>query len=362
MQCKNCHNFQSNNDWKCTKCGASINGGVVFVTGISGSGTEEHLRKVADLARNNKHNHSLKIFDVGEMMRHLAFDDDPDVNWDKILDSDERALRNLRVTVLRDLAYSVNHNPEMLHIVDLHLSFRWYSYLTRGFEPRFIDTLKPHIRCFINLIEDLSTVQDRLKSTSWGERNILELMIWRDEELFLTDLYADICGRVKSYVVSTNEPPSVVEQLIWHPNMKKVYLSFPITNILDDKEANNEIVAFRDAIREFLTVFDPYACKDYDETYKRPEMSSLRDKVGQTTVDRDFRFIDQSDAIVVYFPKKVASKGVDAEMNHARRVGKPIYLYSPEHLGGGPFAVPPKHYKSDQREFIGLLRNELSDA
>ena len=164
---------------------------------------------------------------------------------------------------------------------------------------------------------------------------------------------------VDGFIGIRSEPPEVIERLIWHPEMQRVYLSFPITNIINDEAAREEIRTFRDRIREFLIVFDPYACRDYDETYSLPEMQALQKEVGETTVERDFRFIDQANAVVVYFPRKVFSKGVDAEMNHARKTGKPIFLYSPEELGGGPFAVPPSHYRSDSAEFVELLKREL---
>ncbi len=88
-------------------------------------------------------------------------------------------------------------------------------------------------------------------------------------------------------------------------------------------------------------------------------MKAVRKQVGDITESRDYRFIDQAEAVVVYYPKKVPSKGVDAEMNHARRTGKDVYLYSPEDPGGGPFAVEPKYFRSDQDKFVQLLRQEL---
>ena len=152
----------------------------------------------------------------------------------------------------------------------------------------------------------------------------------------------------------------MLERIIWHPEVPRVYLSFPITAIQDDRPAREEIGQFRDRLREFAVVFDPYASKDYDETYTRSEMLALRREIGDVTRLRDQRFIDQAEAVVVYYPKKVASKGVDAEMLHAHKTGKPIYLYCPEDLGGGPFAVPPSHSRSDPEEYLTLLRNNLS--
>ena len=230
----------------------------------------------------------------------------------------------------------------------------------KGFEPHILEEFQPYVRLFVNFIEDLPRVQEQLKKTTWGKRKVLELLIWRDEELILTDLFSDACGQVKSYAIAAAEPPTLLEQLIWHPEIKKVYLSFPITKLITDKAAKREIERFRDRIRKFLIVFDPYASKDYDETYKRKEMKSLRKKVGEATEERDYRFIDQADAVVAYFPKIVPSKGVDAEMNHARRTGKDIYLYSPTDPGGGPFAVPSTHFRSNQGAFTKLLRKKLS--
>jgi hypothetical protein len=334
-----------------------MGGGVVFVTGISGSNVEGYIGKVLQEAQ--RHEHPARLHDIGKIMHDYARDDDPDVRWEWILDADERARRHLRSLAFQQVAYDVRMDPLSLHLVDLHLCFRWKAYLTRGFEPHLLERFAPYVRCFVNIVEDLPNVQESLRETSWGSRTVLELLIWRDEELFLTDLFADICGRVQAYTIAAGEPPTELEKLLWHPGIKKVYLSFPITNLKDDPLAAREIEGFRDRIREFLVVFDPYASKDYDETYTRQEMAALRSEVGETTEERDYRFIDQADAVVVYFPRRVPSKGVDAEMNHARRTGKPIFLYCPEDPGGGPFAVPPSHFRSNPAEFEQLLRNEL---
>ena len=343
--------------WHCTKCGNEIKGGLVFVTGISGSGVEEHLRKVVEEA--HRCGHPVEIFDIGKLMYEFALKDDPEVNWNMILNADEKTRRLLRMIAFKDLSSKMKENPETLYIVDLHLSFRWKPFLTKGFEPHILKEFLPWVRCFINIVEDIDKVQVSLSDTAWGKRKTLELLIWRDEELFFTDILANMCDRINSFVIAAGEPPLMLEKIIWHPEVKKIYLSFPITHILDDPEAKREIISFRDKLREKLVVFDPYASKDYDDTYKKPEMKAIREEVGEVTKDRDFRFIDQADAVVVYFPKKVPSKGVDAEMNHARLNGKPIFLYSPEDIGGGPFSVPPDHTRSDKKEYLDLVFNKL---
>jgi len=315
------------------------------------------MRAVVDMAREN--GKEVVLFDVGETMREQARRTDPGVSWDRILDISPTALRLLRDSAFREIAHSIRSKPHVLHIVDMHLCFRWRAYLTKGFEPFTLRGFLRHARCFINVVEDLPRIQERLQATAWGRRELLELLIWRDEELFLTDICADICGRVDSFAVASSEPASEIFRIIWHPDVRRVYLSFPITGILEDEAARREIEIFRDRLRELVVVFDPYACKDYDETYRRQEMKVLRREVGQTTVDRDFRFIDQADAVVVYYPKKAFSKGVDSEMNHAAGIGKPVYLYCPDDIGGGPFQPPADEIRKDQHEFLELLRDRL---
>ena len=357
MKCPSCSHFERKNTWKCSECGKRIEGGVVFVTGISGTPSGEFLRNTIKEA--GKHSHQVDFHDIGEIMRRFAEEDDPDVVWDRILDSHEKVRRHLRALAFQELGFDMKSNPDTLHVVDLHLCFRWHPYLVKGFEPHVLKEFTPHVRCFINLVEDIQKVQNNLSTTSWGNRKTLELLLWRDEELFLTDLFANICGRVNSFALACGEPSSELEKIIWHPEQKRVYLSFPITSILTDQAAMQEIFSFRDKLREFMIVFDPYAEKDYDDTYKKKEMEAIRHEVGEVTKDRDFRFIDQAEAVVVYFPKKVPSKGVDAEMNHARSTGKPIFLYSPEDLGGGPFAVPATHFRSNPQDYLQLIRQEL---
>ena len=360
MKCGSCGRLVRKNLWVCPECSAALKGGVVFVTAVSGSATGDYMGKVLQQA--NAHGHPSDLHDIGIEMRRHATEHEPDVQWDAILDADEGVRRYLRALAFKDLTHDIKMNPEVVHLVDLHLSFRWRAYLTKGFEPHILEQFVPYVRCFVNLIEDLPKIKERLSATAWGDREILELLVWRDEELFLTNLFAETCGRVDSYAIAAAEPPSMLERLIWHPEVKRVYLSFPITALRgrpDGEAALREVEAFRDRMREFLVVFDPFACRDYDETYAREEMKALRKQVGEATEERDYRFIDQANAVVVYFPRMVSSKGVDAEMNHARRTGKPIYLYAPEKPREGPFVVPPKQVRSNPDEFIELLKAEL---
>jgi hypothetical protein len=357
MLCPNCGHTDTGNVWTCPQCGAHIPGGIVLVTGIAGSNAAAILREVAREAKDD--GHAVRVHDIGELMKHHAEHDQTGVEWDRILDVSPRFLRLLRALAFADVERVIADYPECLHIVDIHLCFRWYAYLAPGFRPYLIRAFMPHVRLLVNIIQDLDVVQKHLEGTAWGVRPILELLFWRDEERFLTDVYAGMCGGVTSYAVSAAEPPSVIERLIWHPQMKQVYLSFPMTAIQKDMELKQEIVDFRDEIRGFLIVFDPASCLDYNRTYERPDMRVVREQIGQTTIERDFRYIDQADAVVVYFPKNVPSKGVDAEMRYAFESGKPVYHYCPEKYDYGPFQPVAARTSNNRNEYVALLRREL---
>ena len=212
MKCPHCKNYERSNLWRCPKCKKVIKGGVVFVTGISGTQTADFLKKTVEEAQ--KHSHKVELYDIGLIMKNNAVEDDPNVVWDRILDSNEKVRRHLRALAFKGLAFDIKSNPDTLFIVDLHLCFRWNPYLTKGFEPHVLKEFMPYVRCFINLVEDIDKVQNNLTKTSWGKRKNLELLIWRDEELFLADLFANICGRVDSFALACGEPPSMLERMI----------------------------------------------------------------------------------------------------------------------------------------------------
>jgi adenylate kinase len=219
------------------------------------------------------------------------------------------------------------------------------------------------VRLFSTIIDGIDEVHGRLLQTDWGDRGQLELALWRDEETFITGLLADLY-RKPHYVIARSEPPDNLAQLVLSPWKPKAYLSFPITAFKgkpDEAEVNKQIGDFRDQIRRWLVVFDPFAIKDYDLTYQVPAMKEISKELGEQTEQRDFRFIDQSEILIAFFPQAVPSKGVEAELRHAKTTGKIIYLYYPGGPGAGPFSVVPDYAASSPEEFLELIRQHFED-
>ena len=223
--------------------------------------------------------------------------------------------------------------------------------------------MRDRLRLFLTVVDGVNEVHSELLHTEWGDRERLELALWRDEEVFITGLMADVF-RKPHYVIARDEPPENMAQLILAPWRPRVYLSFPITgfaNTPDELLARAQIESVRDTLRKWAVVFDPYAIKDYDLTFQVPEMKAIAQQLGEQTEERDFRFIDQSEALVAFFPstpkfrKSTPSKGVEAELRHAKTSGKIIYLCHPD-IKGGPFTVVPDYSCSSKKQLLALLR------
>lgn len=334
----------------CEKCGKPLSGGIIFSTGQSGTAQREYLdevRKKVDTVG------CCHLHDVAVTMEQFAREFDPNINWDKVLDRPEEELRFRRAQAFGEIKPSIISAPNDVHIIACHLTFRWRAYLTRGFDPHLMTGIDQWLRLFVTVIDGVDDVHKRLTATDWGTRKRLELALSRDEEVFITSLLADVYRR-PHYIVARQEPPDNISELILNPWKPRAYLSFPITALKGDDEARKTIEKVRDTIRQWLVVFDPYAIKDYDLTYQVPEMAAIAEELGEQTEQRDFRFIDQSEVLIAFFPKAVPSKGVEAELRHAKTTGKVIYLCYPKKTGG-PFSISPDFFTSSPDEFLELI-------
>ncbi len=339
---------------KCEKCGKELTGGIIFSTAQSGTAQREYLNEVKKRIETVRKCH---LHDVALKMEQFAREFDPNINWDKVLDRPEEELRFRRAQTFGEIKSAITNAPHDIHIIACHLTFRWRAYLTRGFDPHLMTSIDQWLRLFITVIDGVDDVHKRMAATDWGFRKRLELALSRDEEVFITGLLADVY-RKPHYIVARQEPPDNISELILNPWKPRAYLSFPITALKGDNAAQITIENFRDRIRQWLVVFDPYAIKDYDLTYQVPEMATISKELGEQTEQRDFRFIDQSEVLIAFFPKAVSSKGVEAELRHAKTTGKVIYLCYPEKTGG-PFSTSPDYFASSPEEFLELLRSHF---
>jgi adenylate kinase len=143
--------------------------------------------------------------------------------------------------------------------------------------------------------------------------------------------------------------------LLFEPKKKRVYLSFPMSHVMDLPNTLAEIDKFKSTIAEHFVCFDPgevdefrlhaMALKALEEGRKIVEVDGPDGQMVLQTAEvaqiggdilgqiyaRDFKTIDQSDMIVSLVPelpggKPGLSSGVERELHHAFEGGKEVYV------------------------------------
>jgi hypothetical protein len=146
-----------------------------------------------------------------------------------------------------------------------------------------------------------------------------------------------------------------IYRLMFESHRKKVYLSFPMSHVMDLPGTLAEIERFKSAMHEHFTCFDPADVDEYllhtsaiqalQEGRTTIEADAAEGRVTLKTADvvqiggdimgqiyaRDFKMIDQSDMIVSLVPelpggKPALSSGVERELQHAFEGGKEVYV------------------------------------
>ncbi len=325
-------------------------GGVrVIVTGQVGLDKKPFLQQVVDLARAN--GREVKLFNVGELMCAEA----PDIVPHRILDLPRQRLTALRRSVFKDILTVAADNADL--IVNTHATFRWKHGLFHAYDHHQMRELDADL--YITLVDNVDAVHERLEREHETRHTLKDILVWREEEIVVTEAMAEaIGGYGNAYVLSRSSPrinAQSMYRLMFEPQRKRVYPSFPMTHVIDMPNILGEIERFRDALAEHFIIFDPADLDEkrllYDagEATKRGEDHvmlqvngrPLRLNVSEITriardIDaqiyaRDFKLIDQSDMIVSYIPalpggRPALSSGVERELQHAFESTKEVYV------------------------------------
>jgi adenylate kinase len=357
----------------------------VVVTGQVGLDKKVFLSRVVELAR--AQGFVADACNIGSMMYAEA----PDVAPGRILDLPLARLTNLRRSVFKDVLAAASRAPNV--IVNTHATFRWRHGLFYAFDYDQMQTLAPDL--FIVLVDNVDRVHWRLTRDGHADHTLKDLMVWREEEMMATELLSQIvawsppggpsrCGpcRGRSYICAIGQDDSTaggVARLIFRPQVKKAYLSFPMTHINGDGGAADgagspqaaalaEIERFRREMKKHFTCFDPgdleekFLCKlalDAAQAGIRtieagPPGERARLDVGQlldiiADIDgqiyaRDFKLIDQSDMIISLIPalaggQPAISSGVERELQHAHEATRDVFIIWQPKVDPSPFVT-----------------------
>jgi adenylate kinase len=320
-----------------------------LVTGQVGVDKGPYLEAVkAEALRNG---HDLEVCHVGRMMYTEA----PDVPPGRILNLPITRLNTLRRAVFKEILRNAEHHEHLL--VNTHATFRWRHGLFAAFDFDQIKALGADL--YLTLLDNVENVHQRLVRDHDIDHTLKDIMVWREEELLATEILANITrGFGHFYMISRgrNIPTTqTIYRLMFEPQRKKAYLSFPMSHVMDLPGTLSQIDAFKATMNEHFTCFDP---ADVDEfVLHTTAVEAIRE--GRTTIEaqgtegpmtlktadviqisgdilgqiyaRDFKMIDQSEMIVSLIPelptgKPALSSGVERELHHAFEGGKEVYV------------------------------------
>jgi adenylate kinase len=322
---------------------------IVVVTGMVGVNKKSYLEKVCQLA-GERGKESL-LCNVGDRMYTEA----PDISPGKILDISMKRLSSLRRSVFKDIIAKTKKGSNL--IVNTHATFRWRHGLFPAVD--FDQMRQLGADMYICLIDGVAALHTRLAVEHSVRHSLKDLIVWREEEIIGTEMLCKgINDQIPFYCIARGYKEETVEafyRLVFEPEFKKAYLSFPMTHISDMEDARRQIDEFRETMKEFFTCFDPgdleetflpsYAHKAQQEGRDFVEVTTLGQRIkldlnevmqieqdiNSQTYARDFMLIDQSDMILSFIPtledgRAAISSGVERELQHAHEAAKEVYV------------------------------------
>jgi hypothetical protein len=334
---------------KDTLFGRQQHGVRVMLTGQVGLDKKQFVERVVALARTR--GKEIFPFHVGDRMYAEA----PDVARNRILDLPKPRLDALRRSVFKDLLAIADQHQAT--IVNTHATFRWKHGLFHAYD--FDQMQRFDADLYVTLVDNVDAVHERLEREHDVKHTLKDILVWREEEIVVTESLGEaLRGYGHAYILARADEATTAEslyRLMFEPQRKRVYPSFPMTHVMDMPDVLAEIDSFRDALSEHFITFDP---GDLDEkrllfeagaatqrgansiqiTANGRSMNLSVAEVSQVAGDidgqiyaRDFKLIDQSDMIVSYVPelpngKPGLSSGVERELQHAWENTKEVYV------------------------------------
>jgi adenylate kinase len=329
---------------------------IVVVTGMVGIDKKQYLHGVCEYAATQ--HIEIAQFNVGDRMYAEAHDVPPG----KILDVPMQRLNSLRRSVFKDI---IAQSRQADHtVVNTHATFRWRHGLFPAVD--FDQMRQLNADMYVCLMDGVAALHSRLKAEHAVAHTLKDLMVWREEEMISTDmLRRGINERLPFYCLARGHTEATTQtffNLVFKPQMKRAYLSFPMTAVMDLPKVRAQIDKFRQTMANMFVCFDPGDVEDADLPHlarearnqgkdhvdhlfnghpvplSAHEILQIEPDINSQTYARDFMLIDQSHMIISFIPtladgRASISSGVERELQHAHEGGKEVYVIwpSPKH-------------------------------
>ena len=332
----------------------------VVVTGQVGIDKQPFLERLQSMAQTE--GQQLDVFNIGQMMYAEA----PDIAPGRILDLPLARLHGLRRSVIKDVLGAAGSCENL--VVNTHATFRWRHGLFPAFDFDQMSELDADL--YVTLIDNVDAIHARLIRDHDLEHSLKDLMVWREEEILATELLSCALGAVGKFVVLArglgDSASRTLFRLMFRPQMKRVYPSYPMSHVMDCPEIVAELKVFRSTMKEHFIAFDPGDLEEKQLHFAALEAAERGEKFIQVRaadqqlsfdVDeilgvardihaqiyaRDFKLIDQSDMIISYIPQLAGgaaglSSGVERELQHAHEATKEVYVIWRPAIKPSPF-------------------------
>ena len=329
----------------------------VLITGTSGCDKDRYLEDVAALA--SQQGMQLDVLHVGDIMGEVSGEMGYKISKETVLDLEDSRQMSLRMSVYERIASTMEKQPAIDYMVNTHFSFLWRGRLITALTSQVVDRLSPDI--FVTIVDNAQTVRKRLYADpQWSREGLTlkDILIWREQEIAYTRNEAT---RLKKphYVVARRHPASTLLDLVLEQDVKKIYLSYPMTYM--GVQGFAEVKKLAEELRRHFVVFDPSTITESSleadlrravleaEREKRPppeniliadeegsleipaqEIEDALTNIRGQIVTRDYSLIDQSDMVVILMARDVMSVGVICEMVYGDTHGKAVYVVSPK--------------------------------
>ncbi len=188
---------------------------------------------------------------MGEVSREVGYE----ISKETVLDIEDSRQMSLRMSAYERIGSAMEKQPEIDYMVNTHFSFLWRGRLITALTSQVVDRLSPDI--FVTIIDNTQTVRKRLYADpQWSREglSLKDILIWREQEIAYTRNEAT---RLKKphYVIARKHPASTLLDLVSKQDIKKIYLSYPMTYM--GAQGFAEVKKVADELRRDFVVFDP---------------------------------------------------------------------------------------------------------
>ena len=221
-----------------------------FVTGQVGVDKGPYLEALK--AEALRHHGKDEVCGVGKRMPEALY-----VSAGRILNLPITRLNALRRSVFKEIIRKADQHEHL--VVNSHATFRWRHGLFSAFDFDQIKELKADY--FITLLDNAESVHQRLIRDHDLDHSLKDIMVWREEELLATEIIANITSGYGYFATVCRGRSAMTTKtiygLLFEPEKKRVYLSFPMSHVMDLPDTLAEISRFKATIAEHFVCFDP---------------------------------------------------------------------------------------------------------